>query len=453
MVSSLSSYLKLHNSLRQMAGGNAHALEDFFRGTRDAAYSLSLAMLQDAEAAKHALQECYLDLWEQPYCPKEMHPLHWFLGNVRRYCLEKGATGSPVPALHFAAGMTPKEISKLTWQSPSRIREELRSPKSNAFTPVQAPDLYSSILMDTMFSTQHPPKKVEKVPKRLPKGPLATILVLFLVFLGIFALGFCLPPHVSYILYLDGTASISLSMDSSDRVVATESFNSQGAQVLKDVHIYYAKKERALKAVLDAMIDNGFLNPNIPDTLFYGIKTNLSGGSYVPPAHAESHAYLLELLDARNCTVTLISYYFESSNFLQRFSEKYGTNLGMTAVIRQDNLKYGVNDDPSVKDVTTLYLHWITRFNSRAFPNIQSETQRMAAHLAPEEITPQVIEYLKLPIRERDVEPLALSSYENDGEPYYLLSVKIDNSIYEIHMHAETGYITNCTRDGLPYQP
>lgn len=456
-MASVSSYLKLHKSLRQISCGNSDALKEFYLFTCDTAYALSVEMLRDPKTAENALKECYQNLWEHPYCPKGMHPFHWFLCIVRRHCVSKGATGSPIPALHFSGGMTPREISKLTGYSLSRVQHEILSCKSNAFTPVQIPDLYDSILMSTMFSDQCSPEKKEKISKRFPKGPFAAILVVFLLFLGIFALSLCIPRRVSYILYLDGTASISLSMDTTDRVVAAESHNNQGAQVLQDIYIYNSKKEKALEAVLDAMIDNAFLNPNTPDTLFFGIEDVKNGSglysSNVSMAHTENHAYLLELLDARNCTATLFSYHFSWSSFLQRFSEKYGTNLGMAAVIRQDNLKYGVNDDPSVKDVTTLYLHWITRFNTKTFLNANSETQRMAAHLAPEEITPRVIEYLKLPIRERDVEPLELSAYEENGESHYLLSVKIDNHIYQIHMHAETGEITECTRDGLPCQP
>jgi hypothetical protein len=246
-------------------------------------------------------------------------------------------------------------------------------------------------------------------------------------------------------------------MDITNRVVAAEAYNSAGEQVLKSVHITNAPKKRALTAILDAMIDKSYLDPNAPDTLFYGwedpSKTAIVHGSNVPPSHSESHNMLLKLLEERNCTVTLISYVTPNSTSLERFGEQYGLNPGVSGIIKQNNFYSTAKDQPPGESLTSLYLHWVTRFHSKMFPNIQSQTQRMSELLSPEDISARVIEYLKLTIQQRNITPLELNSRSEDGEPYYLLSVEIKGHAYRMQMHAKTGEITNCTQDDSPYQP
>lgn len=300
-------------------------------------------------------------------------------------------------------------------------------------------------------------KKAKNAFNRVLKKPYALVLTLILLFFGIFLLVQLIPSRVTHILYLDSMASISLSMDITNRVVAAEAYNSAGEQVLKSVHITNAPKKRALTAILDAMIDKSYLDPNAPDTLFYGwedpSKTAIVRGSNVPASHSESHNILLKLLEERNCTVTLISYVIPNSTSLERFGEQYGLNPGVSGIIKQNNFYNTAKDQPPGESLTSLYLHWVTRFHSKMFPNIQSQTQRMSELLSPEDISARVIEYLKLTIQQRNITPLELNSRSEDGEPYYLLSVEINGHVYRMQMHAKTGEITNCTQDDSPYQP
>lgn len=81
---------ELRGLIVRIAQGDHKALAELYDLTSPTLYSLLLRMLRQPEAAKEALQDCYIRVWQraETYSQAKGEPISWLIGNARYRALD-----------------------------------------------------------------------------------------------------------------------------------------------------------------------------------------------------------------------------------------------------------------------------------------------------------------------------------------------------------------------------
>ena len=248
---------------------------------------------------------------------------------------------------------------------------------------------------------------------------------------------------VNSIVMLDVNPSISLKVNSNEKVLSVEPHNDDGKKILGDMDLQNTDLDAAVTALVGSMLKNGYLS-DIQNAILVSVENNNQvKGSELQ----EKIARIIDTkLEDNQLEPEVLSQTVRANSTIKELAKKYNISVGKASFIQAV-----IKKDPTLTfdTLAPLPVHQIELIAHSKSINLENITKTgeasVKAYISKEKA--KVIAYDHAKASKNTAKNTKIEFNSEDGSMVYELKFMVGNIEYKYAINAATGEIVNFTKD------